>query len=34
LLGIEPDPPGRVVEVPVGVESRVVGIVDLDERTR
>jgi hypothetical protein len=34
LVGVQPDPAGRVVEVPVEVESRVVGVVHPDERAR
>jgi hypothetical protein len=34
LVGDQPDPAGRVIEVPVEVESRVVGVVHPDERAQ
>jgi hypothetical protein len=34
LVGVQPDAAGRVVEIPVEVESRVVGVVHPDERAR
>jgi hypothetical protein len=34
LVGVHPDPSGRVVEVPVEIEPRVLGSVHPDQRTR